>query len=83
MTARVVPFPLTRRRDFVRRHAARMAMLPEATAEKHLAHQLRVQADVMLRRGIDPALINVQVRSLETAIRCELWRVTIVEGGAA
>jgi hypothetical protein len=83
MTAVVIPFPLTRRREFIRRHASRMAALPVAAAEKHLAYQLRVQAETMERRGIAPDLIGPQVRWLETAIRCELWRATILEGGAA
>ena len=82
MTAQVIPFPSTRRREFIRRHASRMAALP-AMAEKHLAYQLRVQAETMERRGIAPDLIAAQVRGLESAIRCELWRVTILEGGAA
>jgi hypothetical protein len=56
--------------------------LPLSCAEKHLAHQLRVQADTMKRRGIAPDLINAQIRSLETAIRREVWRVVPLEGGA-
>jgi hypothetical protein len=60
-----------------------MAMLPEPTAEKHLAYQIRLQAETMHRRGIASDLIVTQTKALETAIRCELWRVTILEGGAA
>jgi hypothetical protein len=83
MTVCILPFPLARRRDFVRRHAARMAELPPATAEKHLIYQLRVQAETMQRRGIAPDLISAHISSLETVIRCELWRRLILEGGAA
>jgi hypothetical protein len=83
MSARVIPFPAFRRRGFIQRHAARMATLPPATAEKHLAQQLRVQVETMQRRGITSDLITTQVRALETAVRCELWRMTILEGGAA
>jgi hypothetical protein len=79
----VVPFPLTRRRDFLIRHVARMATLPPASAEKHLAHQLRVQAETMQRRGIRTALITAEVRALEIALRCEFCRVTSLKGGAA
>jgi Family of unknown function (DUF6074) len=81
--AEIVPFPLVRRRDFVRRNAARIAAATHPTAEKLLQHALQVQGDTMARRGIDPALITEQMRSLETAIRCELWRLTLSEGGAA
>jgi Family of unknown function (DUF6074) len=83
MSARILPFPLTRRRGFICRHAARMAVLPPTRAERHLAYQLRLQVETMERRGVAADLITAHVRALETAIRCELWRVTILEGGAA
>ena len=51
--AEVFPFPATRRVAFIRKHAARMANLPEITAWKHLRHQVEVQRQTMLRRGID------------------------------
>jgi hypothetical protein len=82
--ATIVPFPPVRRRDLVRRTACRMAGAgSSATAEKLLAHALQVQADTMMRRGIAGAVITAQVRTLETAIRCELWRLLLLEGGAA
>ena len=85
MSARILPFPRTRNRAFVLRHAARMADLSEATAEKHLAAQLDIQRTTMARRGIAPELVEVQLRALECAIRCELWReiLTPDSGGAA
>jgi hypothetical protein len=67
----------------VRRNAKRFAEAPPATAEKLLAHALHVQADTMRRRGIDPDRITAEIRSLEVAIRCELSRLMVVEGGAA
>jgi hypothetical protein len=81
--ASVVPFPLTRRRDFIRRHVSRMALRPAAEAEKHLAYLLRVQVETMSRRGIAADLISAQIRALETAVRCELRRVTIRGDGTA
>ena len=77
MSAVVVPFPIVRRRSFVRKHAARMASLPETTGEKHLAYQLRLQTETMLKRGIAPDIVEQEVRSLETAIRCELGRLVL------
>jgi hypothetical protein len=79
--ALVIPFPATRRRSFIRRHAARMAALPERTAEKHLAHQLNVQVETMHRRGIPADVIECERRSLEAAIRAELQRLYF--GGVA
>jgi hypothetical protein len=60
-----------------------MATLRAPTAEKHLAHQLRVQMSVMERRGIAPDLIIAQINALETAVRCELCRQLVLQGGAA
>jgi hypothetical protein len=82
MSATVVPFPRTRDRAFVQRHAARMADLSQTTAEKHLAAQLDVQRTTMTRRGIEPELIEKHLQALECAIRCELWR-TVLPGDTA
>jgi hypothetical protein len=80
----VVPFPRTRDRRFIARHALRMSSLPQKTAEKHLAHYCNQQAEVMARRGIGPDVIAEHRQALETAIRCELWRLVIYgQGGAA
>ena len=75
MTATVIPFPRARDRNFVNRHVARMADLEHARAEKHLACQLRIQAEAMGRRGIAGNLIAREVRSLERAIRGALSRI--------
>src|SRR3712207_4029426 len=45
MTARIVPFPRVRNQRFILKHAARMAGLPERTAEKLLYHLLQVQVE--------------------------------------
>lgn len=80
----VVPFPRTRHRPFVQRHARRMAEYPPSTAEKHLAAQLNIQRDTMLKRGIATAIIDRELRALETAIRTELWHLVLrTPGGAA
>jgi hypothetical protein len=83
MTATVIPFPLVRRRDFVLRNAGRIADSTPRTAEKLLAHAINIQAETMLRRGIDPALVAQQARAFETAIRAEVWRLVVVEGDTA
>ncbi len=79
----VVPFPRVRDRRFVARHAARIAASKPETGEKLLAHCLAVQAETMGRRGIPPDVIAREVRSLENAIRAELWNVVLTPGGAA
>jgi hypothetical protein len=60
-----------------------MAKLPQKTVEKHLAHQLQIQAETMARRGIAAEIINRELRGLESAIRAELWHVVMSGGGAA
>jgi hypothetical protein len=37
----------------------------------------------MQRRGIAPELIAPQLKSIESAVRAELWRATFAPGGAA
>jgi hypothetical protein len=75
---KLIPFPQVRRRRFVTRHAIRMASLPRKTAEKILAATLRQQAAAMTRKGIPPAVVERENRSLENAIRAELWRQVIL-----
>jgi Family of unknown function (DUF6074) len=77
----VVPFPQIRRRRFVTRNAIRLAGLPHKTAEKILAATLKQQTEVMRRRGIAAAVIDAETRSLENAIRAELWRQVILRPG--
>jgi Family of unknown function (DUF6074) len=81
MTSKIVPFPAVRRRRFVTRNAIRLAGLPHKTAEKLLAATLRQQAEVMARRGIAAAVIDAEIRSLENAIRAELWRQVLLRPG--
>jgi hypothetical protein len=79
--AEVVPFPSTRRVAFIRKHAVRMAGLPELTAWKHMTHQVEVQRRTMLRRGIADDAVDRECAALEQAILAELRCLTI--GGVA
>jgi hypothetical protein len=81
MTSKVVPFPQVRRRRFIARHAIRLTGFPYKTAEKLLAATLRQQAEVMARRGIPAAIVEREIRSLESAIRAELWRQVLLQPG--
>lgn len=84
MTARVVPFPRVRNREFIRRHARRMTEMNQAAGEKHLQRQLELQMDTMRKRGIPEPIIVAEARAVECAIRAELWRVVMqTPGGAA
>jgi Family of unknown function (DUF6074) len=80
--AAIYQFPRVRDRRFVLRHARRMALSSPTTAQKHLAHQIRIQRELMERRGVDAETIRLQLEDLEAAIRYELWAM-MCTGGAA
>jgi hypothetical protein len=80
MSAAIVPFPLTRRRKFISRQANRASELNAAASERHILNQLKIQADVMRRRGIDEDLIAHELECMESAIRSALWRADVTPG---
>ena len=81
--AEILSFPLTRRRNFIRRQAARIAAAPARTGEKLLAHQIRQQAATLSRKGVPADAVERECQALETAIRAELWRVVLQQPGGA
>jgi hypothetical protein len=81
-----LPFPLVRRRAFISRLIAQIMARPVAAGEVHLVQQLRRQAVVLQRKGVEAALIRRELRAVETAVRAGLWRAvfdTESPGGAA
>lgn len=72
--ATVVPFPVTRRRAFITRLVGQVATRSPAVGEKHLAHQLRVQAETLRRKGVAERSVRREIAALEAAVRAELWR---------
>ncbi|MDE3179294.1 MAG: hypothetical protein KGM47_06495 [Acidobacteriota bacterium] len=81
MNATIIPFPLAKRRQMIVRQARYAAVLSADAAERHIAHQLRLQADAMRRKGIESHLIEGELKSMEMAIRKLL--ACAVFGGAA
>ncbi|KRR11287.1 hypothetical protein CQ12_05525 [Bradyrhizobium jicamae] len=81
MTATIVPFPLDRRRTFIERQANRAAELNPDAGERHILYQLEVQRAALRRKGVDDALIERELRCMESAIRASLQRLLM--GGAA
>lgn len=75
--AEIIPFPLNRRRDLVERQANRFLDLGPKSCETTLAHQLQVQREALLRKGVDPVDVEREVRGLEGAIRAEVWRLVL------
>jgi Family of unknown function (DUF6074) len=68
MNVNVVPFPLSRRKAFVWRHATIINGMSPESAKRHLAHQFKVQYDALKRRGIAEDRINGELASLKRAI---------------
>jgi Family of unknown function (DUF6074) len=77
-TATITPFPAARRSAFIRKHAERLATLTPTHADADLRHQLKIQADTMRRRGVAENVVVREIRSLESSIRAELWRVVLL-----
>jgi Family of unknown function (DUF6074) len=79
----VIPFPAVRRIGFIRRQARLLAHYNPDAAERTLAAQLNAQRAAMLRRSIPPEVVERELRSLELAVRTELWTIVMQSGGAA
>ena len=78
--AKVIPFPLARRRSFVERHARLIGGMNARTGERHLGRQLRIQFESLERKDIDRVAIEREVASLNTAIRAALWQAASIPG---
>lgn len=83
MSAAILPFPLARRRDLVRKQAGLFARSAPRAAENLLGLALDTQRKALLRKGCDPAAAEAQVQALEGAIRAEVWRIVLTPVGAA
>jgi hypothetical protein len=77
MTAQVIPLPYRHRAAFIERQAHRVAELTESAGERYIAHQIKTQRDAMLRKGIEPELIERELKCLDGAIRAALYRVLV------
>jgi hypothetical protein len=71
MTAIVFPFPIVRRRAFLRKQAAHAALINPDAGFRYLQHQLDVQAEAMRRKGIAEELVQRELRCMRTALQAE------------
>ena len=83
MVAQIVPFPLCHRAGLVRRQAHRITELSPRAGERHLARQLQLQRETLLRKGVAPEIVDCELVALERAIRTAIWSVVLTPGGAA
>src|SRR4051812_9705051 len=62
----VVPFPLCRRRAFVRRIATRAAEMSADAGERHIHRQIELQAATLARKGVSEERIAAEAKALES-----------------
>jgi hypothetical protein len=79
----IVPFPAVRRVGLIRNMARLLATYSVDAAERTLHARLDATRDAMLRRGLEPESVAREVRSLELAIRAELWTIVMRGGDVA
>lgn len=83
MSAVIIPFRFARRVPQIRKTASYMASVPGNHAEGHLREQLRRLEEGLRKKGVAEPLIRAEVGAYEGAIRANLWRLLISQGGAA
>jgi len=84
MTAcQIMPFPSVRRIGFIRKLARLMAQYSADGGERTLAAHFNAQYTAMLRRGLPSEVIKRELRSLELAVRAQLWTIVMQGGDAA
>jgi hypothetical protein len=76
-SAQLFAFPLSRRRELVRKLAAQMLNRSPSEAERHLTVELQRHRRVLQHRQLSKETIEAQLRGLESAVRTELWRVVM------
>ena len=77
-SAKLIPFPIGRRRKLVERIALAMKRKPSnKAANEYLAGQMTIQAKAMKRKGMEYATMKKQLHALEAAARTELWRLIL------
>jgi len=71
MTATVFPFPIIRRRAFIRKQASHAALINPEAGVRYLQHQLDVQAGTMRRKGIAEELVQRELRCMRRALQAQ------------
>jgi hypothetical protein len=77
LSAKIVPYPLARRRDLVAKIAAQVLARSPTLGEEHLQRQLRRQDRYLSSKGAAETAIKRELRALEAAVRTELWLIVL------
>jgi hypothetical protein len=78
-TATMIPFPSVKRSGFALRHAKLAAELRPHKAEEHIERQIRMQREVMGKKGIAAKLIDSDLSALRNAMYIHYRRITANE----
>lgn len=80
--ARVLPFPGYARRAYVAAIAENVINTAPKYAEDYLFDRMCLYRWTLIRKRVDPTLIDEDCKRLEAAIRAAIWRLTFSHGDA-
>lgn len=81
-TAQVMLLPGRFRDDsYVRRHCAYVVAMDAERGEQHVRRNLNAIRRTLDEMGVDPAVVDREVRSIEARVRAELWRQILTPDG--
>ena len=83
MQALVVAFPLAKRAAYLRRQSHYVRSISREAGERHIARQIEMQRQCLLSKGVASQAVECEVRTLEAALRAQLWHGRQAPGGAA
>lgn len=81
--AEMIPFPLARRVGLIRTQASFALSMKAESGERQIVRIIEQQRENLVRKGCDPAAVDVECRQLESAIRTAMWGRVFGQGGAA
>ena len=76
----VIPFPLKRRKVMIDRVARYASEMDPAAAERLFRCQLKIQAEVLQRRGVESEIIDRELEGLAHALREKLTETSANPG---
>jgi Family of unknown function (DUF6074) len=74
----LLPFPLARQRSLVQSLAVAVSIRGCAQGERYLKEKLRGHIDDLHCRYVCDRVVEREVRALESAVRAELWHLTLL-----
>jgi hypothetical protein len=83
MAAELILFPSSKRVGLIRKTARDALGLNREAGDNIIRARIDQQRAAFLRRGFSEAVVQREMRALESAIRARMWRHVMVGGGAA